>query len=233
VSKALQEVVDGLARVPTGVLADVLSEMGLKQQVVTQALRPVAGTPRFVGRAVCVAGRDNQDAKLLPGPLPTMFDVDALVGPGTVVVVDSGDHRHGAVIGGLVALAFKRAGAVGFVTDGGVRDVDELAEMGLPCIARFVTPGSVKGRWSVTAVDQPITLPAQGGGKVTLAPGDVVSADADGVVVIPSALAVDTLADALQVEKAEAAILTAIRLGHDRREAFRANDRFGHIRKRV
>jgi regulator of RNase E activity RraA len=233
VSDVGQELLDGLARVPTGVLADVLSEMGLRQQVVTQALRPVAATPRFVGRAVCVAGRDDRDAKLMPGPLPTMFDVDELVAPGSVVVVDSGDHGNGAVIGGLVALAFKRAGAAGFITDGGVRDVDELTEMGLPCISRFVTPGSVKGRWSVTAVNQPITLPAQGEGQVTLAPGDIVSADADGVVVIPSALAADVLADALQVEKAEAAILTAIQQGHDRREAFRANDRFGHIRKRV
>jgi 4-hydroxy-4-methyl-2-oxoglutarate aldolase len=233
VSSVVQEVLDGLARVPTGVLADVLSEMGFRQQVVTQALRPVVGTPRFVGSAVCVAGREDHDAKLTLGPLPTMFDVDELVAPGTVVVVDAGDHRHGAVIGGPVGLAFKRAGAIGFITDGGVRDVDELAEMGLPCITRFVTPGSVKGRWSVIAVDQPVTLPAQGGGKVTIAPGDIVSADADGVVVIPSALGADVLSDALQVEKAEAAILMAIKQGHDRREAFRANDRFGHIRKRT
>jgi len=231
--RVTDDVLQAIARISTAGLADVLAEMGLTRQVVAQELRPIVAGRRFAGRAVCIAGREEHEAKLLPGPMPTMFDVDGLVERDSVVVVDSGDHRHGAVIGGLVALAMKRAGAAGFVTDGGIRDVDELADMGLPCISRFVTPGSVKNLWSVTAVGAPITLPAQGGGRVAVSPGDIVSADRDGLVIVPAALAADVLADSIQLERAEERIRHAIEEGRDRREAFRQNDRFGHIRKRV
>lgn len=227
------DVLEELSRIPTGVLADVMSEMGLTRQVVAQELRPVTTAQRFIGRAVCVSGRDDLEARLLPGPLPTMFDVDAHVRKDGVVVVDTGGHSHGAVIGGLVGLAFKRAGAVGFVTDGGVRDVDELVDMNLACRSRFVAPGSVKGLWSVTAVGLPVTLPAQGGGRVAVVPGDILSADSDGLVVVPATLAADVVADSVELEGAETQIRLAIEQGQDRREAFRQHDRFGHIRKRV
>src|SRR3954452_9386073 len=95
------EVLDEISRNPAGVLADVLSEMGLTRQVVAQDLRPVTTAQKFIGRAVCVSGPDDLEVRLLPGPLPTMFDVDAHVRKDSVVVVDTGGHSHGAVIGGL------------------------------------------------------------------------------------------------------------------------------------
>ncbi|WP_460452217.1 RraA family protein [Alsobacter sp. SYSU BS001988] len=225
------EVLQGLGRLPTGVVADVLLEMGLERSVVCSRLLNL-GRSTFIGRAVCATGRT-----IAPGEQPasaaSMFDVDGQVSPGSVVVIDSGDHRHGAVIGGLVALAFKRAGAVGFVTDGGVRDADELADMGLPCVARFVTPRSAKGIWRIDRVGDGISLPAQGGGRVAVGPGDILSADPDGLVVIPAGLALAVLDESGPLKAAEERITAALRSGGDRREAFRVHDRFGHIRKRV
>ncbi|MDB5362807.1 MAG: hypothetical protein JWO51_4104 [Rhodospirillales bacterium] len=225
-------VIAALAQVPTGVLADVLYEMGLKHQVVSAELRPLSQDVSFVGRAVCVAGRSEADATAMSSPLATMFDVDAVVAAGSVVVVDAGDHRVGATIGGLVARTFKKAGAVGFVTDGGVRDRAELMEMGLPSVARFVTPRAAKGVWAVTAVGGPVTLPGQAGTPVAVAPGDILCCDMDGLVVVPAGVAADVLADASKVEDAERQILKVIEAGGDRREAYRRYDRFGHIRKR-
>lgn len=223
----------GLAAVPIGVLADVLCEMGFAHQVVSRELLPIGSRSRFAGPAICVRGLGEAEAEGLPGPLPTLFDVDRLVRPGLVVVVDADDHRIGATIGGLVALAFKQAGAAGFVTDGGVRDCDEIDAMDLPCIARFVTPRSAKGLWSVVAIARAVTLPGQCGEPVWIEPGDIVCSDADGVVIVPANLAAEVLSDAKQVEAAERAILAAIHKGEDRREAYRLHDRFGHIRRRT
>ncbi|PSC03843.1 hypothetical protein SLNSH_17185 [Alsobacter soli] len=224
------DVLQAIGRLATGAVADVLLEMGFDRTVVSSDLLNRQRS-RFVGRAVCAAGHTITQG-VQPSAGPSMFDVDRLVGPSSVVVIDSGDHRHGAVIGDLVALAFRRAGAVAFVTDGGVRDAEEIAELGLPCVARFVTPRSAKGIWSVDTVGEPVSLPAQGGGRMAVAPGDIILADPDGVVVIPARLAAAVLEEHGPLAAAEERIKAAIEAGGDRREAFRAHDRFSHIRKR-
>ena len=63
----------------------------------------------------------------------------------------------------------------------------------------------------MTAVGLPVTLPAQGGGRVAVVPGDILSADLDGLVVVPATLAADVVADSVQLERAETQIRLAIR----------------------
>ena len=220
-----------LHEIPTGLLSDILLEMGFDRVVVSSNLVNFSGA-RFVGRAVCAAGGALLGAGA-PPPAASMFDVDQHVGPNSVVVIDSGGHRHGAVIGDLVALAFRRAGAVGFVTDGGVRDAADIGRLGLPCVAGFVTPRSAKGLWSIHTVGEPVTLPAQGDGRVTIAPGDVIAVDGDGAVAIPARVVAGILKNHGPALAAEERIRSVIEAGGDRREAFRMHDRFSHIQKRV
>lgn len=134
------------------------------------ALSPAA---TVVGPALVVAiARDDNKA---------MRDVAAAVSePGTVLVVAGGAESRTAILGDLVARELLSSGIVAVVTDGLIRDSREVAEVGLPVWARGVTPvASVKDG------------PGHVGGSVTIGgcvvhDGDLVVADADGVVIWPA-----------------------------------------------
>ena len=112
------------------------------------------------------------------------------VEPGEVLVLAVTEPRPVAVIGELIALQAKVRAAAAILVDGPVRDVDELAALGLPVWARSVSAaGPAKGVRG--ELDVSVTV-----GGVAIAPGDVVVLDADGVVVVPRGRLEDVLAAA-------------------------------------
>ena len=101
----------------------------------------------------------------------------------------------------------RNRGAAGFVTDGLVRDLDDLETVGLPTFAMGVTPNSPQRR-GPGSVGLPIVC-----GGVAVASGDVVVGDRDGVVVVPRARIEETLKNLERVKAMEAATLERVRGG--------------------
>ena len=102
--------------------------------------------------------------------------------PGDVLVIDrAGDTRH-ACCGGGVAFAAREAGCLGIIIDGVATDIQELREYGMPVWARGLSPITCKRRFIGGEFCVPISC-----GGVTVAPGDVVFADENGVLVMPPA----------------------------------------------
>ena len=122
------------------------------------------------------------------------FRVHALVAharPGDVLVLTSGDPTPVAFVGDLLATQAQARGVAGILVDAAVRDLDELAELGLPIWTRFVrAQGATKGE--VGKLDVPVVV---GGTKIR--PGDLVVMDCDGAVVV-SADRVDEVLPAAQ-----------------------------------
>ena len=107
-----------------------------------------------------------------------MRDVPSRVSePGTVLVVAGAGESRTAVLGDLVAGELMRAGVIAVVTDGLIRDSRAVAELGLPVWARGVTPVASR-KEGVGNVGGGVDI-----GGVSVADGDLVVADADGVVV--------------------------------------------------
>lgn len=112
-------------------------------------------------------------------------------------------------LGDILALRAMHNGAAGIVTDGGVRDYTAVAELEIPVYAANPHP-AVLGRKHVPwAVDETIAC-----GGSTVQPGDIIVADADGILVIPPALAEELANDSLQQEHEEAFIAAKVREGH-------------------
>jgi regulator of RNase E activity RraA len=126
----------------------------------------------------------------------------AVTAEGTVLVVAGAGESRTAILGDLLAGDLLRAGIVAVVTDGLIRDSRAVAALGLPVWARGVTPVASR-KDGVGGVGGDVVI-----GGVPVADGDVVVADADGVVVWPAAHVATCLekADAKrQAEDAKAA----------------------------
>ena len=123
--------------------------------------------------------------------------VMAEVQPGEVIVLTMPEPRPVALVGDLLATQAQVAGAAAILVDASIRDVEELAEMGLPIWARWVR---VKGAKKATAgqINVPVTV---GGARID--PGDVLVLDADGVAVVPADRVDEVLEASLAREQKE------------------------------
>jgi 4-hydroxy-4-methyl-2-oxoglutarate aldolase len=102
----------------------------------------------------------------------------AAVQAGEVLVLTMPEPRPVALVGDLLATQAKAQGAAAILVDASIRDVEELAELGLPIWARWVR---VKGAAKdvVGSIGQPVTV-----GGATIRNGDILVLDADGVAVV-------------------------------------------------
>jgi 4-hydroxy-4-methyl-2-oxoglutarate aldolase len=115
--------------------------------------------------------------------------------PGDVLVLTSDEPAPIALVGELIATQAQVQGVAGILVDGAVRDLDELAAIGLPIWARFVrAQGATKG--AVGKLDVPVVI-----GGAEIRPGDLVVMDCDGAMALPSARVDEVLP--LALERAE------------------------------
>jgi 4-hydroxy-4-methyl-2-oxoglutarate aldolase len=105
--------------------------------------------------------------------------MDAPPMPGSVLVVGGGSTSRTAIIGGLIVCEMQNTGIAGFVTDGLVRDSQEIREAGFGVWCRGVTPIASQKK-GPTRVGGSISI-----GGIVIRDGDLVIADDDGVVIWP------------------------------------------------
>ena len=162
--------VAAFAGVETGHVADALGG----RAALGPDIRPIVADPaRFCGTAVTAfAGA---------GDIVGFFAALELMQPGDVIVVAADGYRGTAMLGDNMAAMARQMGVAAFVTDGCVRDVAGLKRVGLPIFASGITPDSPTCVGPASA-GLPVTL----GGR-TVASGDIVIGDEDGVVCVPFA----------------------------------------------
>ena len=105
-----------------------------------------------------------------------------LIKPGSVIVLDvNGDGDTGSV-GSYNSLDWYSRGARGIVSNGGIRDTDEIIKQQIPVYLDMMNRGRGirPGRNEIESVNKPVSV-----GNVLIRPGDVIVADGDGVIVVP------------------------------------------------
>ncbi|MEV0689436.1 RraA family protein [Streptomyces sp. NPDC050388] len=154
--------------VPSTTLADLLG----RAQVMDIGIRPLWNAPRVAGPAYTV--------RCEPGDNLMLHAAIYRAEPGSVIVVESGDVDH-ALAGGNVCAVAQRRGVAAFVVDGVIRDLGEVREAGFPVFSRGVIP--IPGtKEKIGALGEPARV-----GGVLVHPGDIVVADEEGIVVVPTA----------------------------------------------
>ena len=185
-----------LQGIPTSIISDVMGG----RLVGTTALRPVNRSVVSVcGNAVTVRVRAG-DNLLIHKALEMLT-------AGDVLVVDGESDITRALVGEIMMTTAHKCGAIGFVIDGAIRDVDAFEALGFPCWARGV---SLRGPYKEGpgSINVPVTV----GGMLVNA-GDVVVGDSDGIVAVPATLAAEVAAKAQEKIRIEQETLTAIRAG--------------------
>ena len=202
-------VAEQLASVSTATLSAKLRARGYTEVFIegVHASRPgtrmvgVARTLRFVAyRPDLFAERGNGF-----NAQKRIFDT---VEAGEVIVIEARGERGTGTVGDVLALRAQRRGAAGVVTDGGIRDAEQVAAFDLPTFSQGPHP-SVLGRRHVPwEIDVAVTC-----GGATVLPGDVIVGDGDGVIAIPRALAAEVAAEAVVQEAEDAWIAEQVRGG--------------------
>lgn len=198
----LKDIIAGFEQTTTASIADVLDKRGFRG-FMNHDIKARTVEKKFVGPAITVKEVRSPEA------LPPRHAMEAIehAEPGSVVVISVEDGADVAVWGGIMTAGAVTKGLVGAVLEAGVRDVTEIRrDFGFPVYAKSVVPSTTVGRYVTIANQVPVFCAG-----VLVTPGDIVIADADGVVVVPRAWAEEVLAEAQAIDAKEANMAREIR----------------------
>jgi regulator of RNase E activity RraA len=187
-----------LTGVSTATLCTALFKRGLRHQFI-QDVRPLnPGLPNMVGPAYTLryipAREDLNPITVFQDPKHPQRVAVEQCPPGAVLVIDSRKDARAASAGGILVARLMQRGVAGVVTDGGFRDSPEISKYTMP--AYHQRPSAPTNLTLHQALDLNVPI---GCGDVAVFPGDVVVGDAEGVVVIPSHLAAEVAAEAVEM----------------------------------
>lgn len=198
-------------RLTTAMVSDALDECGLRMQVLARLLPPVLAGSRAFGRATTARFVPSEDDEP-EDPYRAAIDFIGGLRRGELVVIATGESEVSAFWGELFSAAAIGAGVVGVVTDGPLRDTPKIGALNFAAFAPTRRPVDYRRRMAIAETGVPITI-----GGVTIANGDLVLADDDGVVIIPSGREAEVLATARRRSAAESTVLAELLAGESLR----------------
>ena len=187
-----------LMGVSVATLCTALFKRGLRNQFI-QDVRPLnPSLPNMVGEAFTLrympAREDRNPLSVFQDRAHPQRKAVEECPLGAVMVIDSRKDARAASAGGILVSRLMKRGVAGVVTDGGFRDSPEIATLSMPAYhSRPSSPTNLTLHEAIE-INGPI-----GCGDAPVFPGDVVVGDAEGVIVIPSHLADEIAAEAVEM----------------------------------
>ena len=194
-TRAARKFVNAFQNLPTGNICDAQGRVG----ALDYRIKPVSAVTRFCGTALTIDS----------GPRDNLAPWAALqfAKPGDVILIATGNHLECSTAGDLYVGMARNAGVVAIVTDGAVRDLNGIDEVGIPVFARGTSPNS-PWKNGPGRVGLPIVI-----GGIHVNAGDIVAGDRDGVVVVPRSTAARVAAELKSILAKEKKMEAGVRAG--------------------
>lgn len=196
----------------TSTIGNVLDDLGLGGIMLN--IKPITPGMSFVGAALTVKEVTGTQHTYKPEEFGLGAVVDR-ISPLDVVVIDNGGQQV-STWGGVAAVAAVKNGASGLVIDGGLRDADEIIELGFAAFSRHVLPLSAKTRVKVIEINSTVKIDG-----VSVAPGDILVGDTTGIVRVPIERAAEVAAKARILEEQDKQAIAEIHAGLSFTEALK------------
>ena len=212
-------IADGFRLVEVASVSDAMEQLYGQRAYMSHEMRPLAPA-KFAGPAVTVLLKKEEHKE---GSAASQGMLDAIDGSpaGSVYVMVLEDGADYAGIGGLMATAMKYRGFAGAVIDASFRDTPQIRKLQFPVFSRGVAPSTTINHYRVTGVNVPVTCAG-----VRVNPGDIVTADEDGVAVVPQGKAADVLKKSQELDDTEHRMIPFIEKFRSIKEAVK---QFGRI----
>jgi 4-hydroxy-4-methyl-2-oxoglutarate aldolase len=211
--------VDGFRTVEVASVSDAIEQLYGQRAYMSHDMRPLSPT-KSAGPAVTVQLKKEEHKEGSPASQGMLDAIDNSPA-GSVYVMVLEDGLDYAGIGGLMATAMKYRGFAGAVIDASVRDTPQIRKLQFPVFSRGVAPSTTINHYRVTGVNVPVTCAG-----VRVNPGDIITADEDGVAVVPLARAAEVLKKSQELDDTEHRMLPFIEKFRSIREAVK---QFGRI----
>jgi 4-hydroxy-4-methyl-2-oxoglutarate aldolase len=210
---------DGFRTVEVASVSDAMEQLYAERAYMSHDMRPLSPT-KFAGPAVTIQ-LTKEEHKEGAAAAQGMLDAIDSSPAGSVYVMVLANGEDYAGIGGLMATAMKYRGFAGAVIDGSVRDTPQIRKLQFPVFSRGVVPSTTINHFRVTGVNVPVTCAG-----VRVNPGDIVTADEDGVAVVPQSKAAAVLQKSQELDDTEHRMLPFIEKFRSIKEAVK---QFGRI----
>ena len=188
--------IEGFRTTEVASVADAMEQLYGQRAYMVHDMRPIFKT-KFAGPALTVYMKKEEHKDGAPAT-QGMLDAIDNAPAGSVYVMVLEDGLDIGAIGGLMATTMKVRGLAGAVVDGSARDLPQIQRIQFPVYSRGVSPATSVNHYRFVGANIPVTC---GGVKVN--PNDIITADEDGVVVVPRAKAADVLKKAQELDYTE------------------------------
>jgi regulator of RNase E activity RraA len=217
--RSADPLVDAFALLETGSIADAIEQLYGIKTYMSHEMRPVQAE-KMAGRAVTVFFRkeENKDGSAGIGGMIQVLDTAPA---GSIFVLGIEDGLDYGAIGGMMSTTMKVRGLAGAISGGGLRDLGQIRKLGLPVWGASIVPSTTVNHYRFAGAGIPVTV---GGTRVEQ--GDIIVADADGIVVVPAAKAAEVLPRAQENDFVEHATLPYIEKYKSLKQAV---DTFGRL----
>ncbi|MGA9626997.1 MAG: RraA family protein [Bryobacteraceae bacterium] len=211
--------IEGYRMVEVASVADAMEQLYGQRAYMSHDMRPLFKT-KFAGPAVTVLMKKEEHKEGAAASQGMLDAIDAAP-PGSVYVMVLQDGLDYGAIGGLMTTAMKYRGLTAAVVDGSIRDTPQIGKLQFPVFSRGVVPSTTINHYRFAGANIPVTCAG-----VRVSAGDIVTADEDGVAVVPRAHAAEVLKKAQDLDNTEHTMIPFIEKFRSIKEAVA---KFGRI----
>ena len=196
-------VIEGFRHTEVASVADAIEQLYGTRNYMSHDMRALFKT-KFAGPAVTVLMKKEEHKE---GAAATQGMIDAIdaAPAGSVYVMVLEDGLDYGAVGGLMSTTMKYRGLAGAIVDASIRDLPQIQRLQFPVYSRGVSPGTTINHYRCVGVNVPVTCAG-----VRVNAKDIISADEDGVVVVPQDKAAEVLKKAQQLDFSEHAMFPFI-----------------------